>query len=305
MKTITITIILIGLFTITQSQNTKKMNKLTDFEKYVIIDKGTEKPFTGEYYNHKEKGTYVCKQCDAPLYKSDDKFDSHCGWPSFDDEIPGAVKRKTDADGRRTEITCANCGGHLGHVFLGENFTPKNTRHCVNSVSLKFIPESTKTIQTVYFAGGCFWGTEYYFNKKEGVISTSVGFIGGATKNPTYKEVCTGTTGHAEVVAVTYNSAKVSYEDLAKLFFEIHDFTQVNRQGPDIGDQYRSEIFYSSDKQKEITEKLIEYLTNKGYKVATRLTKATEYYEAENYHQDYYDNKGKMPTCHFYEKKFD
>ena len=280
-------------------------NKLTPEEENVIINKGTERPFTGEYYKNIEKGTYICKRCNAPLYKSSDKFESECGWPSFDDEIKGAVKRVNDKDGKRTEIICNNCGAHLGHVFLGEGFTNKDTRHCVNSISLKFIKDTTELkTEKAIFAGGCFWGVEYYFQKEKGVKSTRVGFIGGSKDNPTYKEVCTGKTGHAEAMEVTFDPSQTDFETLAKLFFEIHDFTQVNRQGPDIGEQYRTEIFYTNDSQKTITEKLIKSLTDKGYKVSTKITKATTFWIAEDYHQHYYEKNGHEPYCHTRHKIF-
>jgi peptide methionine sulfoxide reductase msrA/msrB len=280
-------------------------NKLTPEEEKVIIHKGTEPPFSGKYYKYTEDGTYVCKRCGAPLFRSEDKFEAGCGWPSFDDEIPGAVKRIPDADGIRTEIVCANCGAHLGHVFSGEGFTDKDIRHCVNSISLDFVPADTETkTQKAYFAGGCFWGTEYLLQETEGVISTRVGYMGGHKKNPTYKEVCSGTTGHAETVEVVFDPSKTSFEKLAKLFFEIHDPTQVNRQGPDVGNQYRSAIFYVDDNQKQVAEKLIKTLESKGYQVVTELTKADTFWVAEDYHQDYYETSGQQPYCHAYEKRF-
>jgi peptide methionine sulfoxide reductase msrA/msrB len=279
-------------------------NILSAEEKAVIIDKGTERPYIGKYVDNKANGTYICRQCDAPLYKSDDKFDSHCGWPSFDDEIKGAVTRQVDADGQRTEITCSNCGAHLGHVFIGEGFTNKDTRHCVNSISMKFIAEMKTKIEKAYFASGCFWGTEYHFMKAKGVVETTVGYMGGHTEYPTYKEVCTGESGHAETTEVLFDNTITNYDEMVKLFFETHDFTQVGGQGPDIGDQYRSVIFYTSEEQNHIAEKYIGILTTKGYKVATKLVQATIFWSAEDYHQEYYDKKHGSPYCHIYQKIF-
>jgi len=288
---------------IANAQVNMPYNKLTPFEQKVILHKATEPPWSGKYVNHHEDGTYRCKQCNTPLYRSDNKFDSGCGWPSFDDAIPGAVKRIPDADGVRTEIVCANCGGHLGHVFTGEGFTPKNTRHCVNSASLNFVPGESETDRAV-FASGCFWGVEYHFQKLPGVISTTVGYTGGHKENPTYQEVCSGTTGHKEAVEIKFNPEKIAYTDLLKLYFETHDFTQTDGQGPDIGEQYLSYIFYTSDEQRRVAEKLITILREKGYPVATKLEPATTFWEAEEYHQDYYQNNGKQPYCHIYRKIF-
>ena len=297
------------IFMVSCSQNEgmkeKKLNPLTEAEAAVIIHKGTERPFSGKYLNNKESGVYTCKRCDAPLYQSEDKFDSECGWPSFDDEIENAVKRVPDADGRRTEIVCANCGAHLGHVFEGERFTDKNIRHCVNSISMNFVPKISEVkLDTAIFAAGCFWGVEYYFQKANGVVSTQVGYIGGKTQNPIYQEVCYENSGHAEAIEVVFDANKISFDDLCKLFFEIHDFTQVNRQGPDVGEQYRSEIFYLNEQQKTSAQKWMDILKDKNYKVATKLTSASTFWKAEEYHQEYYTKKGGVPYCHSRKKIF-
>ena len=274
---------------------------LTDFEKSVILKKGTERAFTGKYNDHFEAGTYVCRQCGAALYRSDSKFKSQCGWPSFDDEIPKAVKRTPDSDGQRTEITCAACGGHLGHVFLGEELTAKNVRHCVNSISLVFRPARQQAV----FAGGCFWGVEHLFQKVDGVSEAVSGYTGGSVKNPTYRQVCTGQTGHAEAVRIVFDPGKVSYEKLARLFFEIHDPTTKDRQGPDMGTQYRSAVYYADKEQKAVAEKLIAQLRDKGYKVVTEVVPAVEFYPAEDYHQDYFTKHPDHAICHAPVPRFD
>jgi peptide methionine sulfoxide reductase msrA/msrB len=281
-----------------------KSKKLTEFEKYVLIDKGTERPNTGLYTHFKQEGTYHCKQCGAALYRSSDKFDSGCGWPSFDQEVTGAVTRVPDADGRRTEIICTTCQGHLGHVFHGENYTPKNTRHCVNSVSVRFAPKESSDYREVVFASGCFWGTEYFLARSPGVIKTLVGYCGGQTENPDYESVCSGKTGHVECVQVTYDPKVTDFETLAKVFFETHDFTQTDGQGPDRGSQYLSVLFYGDDHEKQIAEALVKVLQEKGFKVATSLRPSEKFWPGEEYHRDYYERRGEVPYCHRYRKVF-
>ena len=290
------------------------LNNLTPQERQVIVNKGTERAFSGKYVNTKERGVYTCKVCDTPLYKSDDKFNSHCGWPSFDDAIKGAIKHQLDKDGQRVEILCANCNAHLGHVFKGEGMTNKNVRHCVNSISLKFekkknktvlnLMESTSTIKKAYFAGGCFWGVEYHLESIKGVKDAISGFMGGTQKNPAYYDVIRKNTGHLETVEVIYDASKVSYETLAKAFFEIHDPTQTNGQGPDIGSQYLSAIFVSNEEEQRTIKKLIHILEQKGLNVATKILKRSDFYKAEDYHQNHYEKKGSKPYCHAYIKRF-
>lgn len=284
----------------------KKINQnLTPEEEKVIIHKSTEPPFSGKYWNFNETGTYICKNCKAELYKSTDKFNSNCGWPSFDDEIPNAIKREVDADGRRIEILCNNCGGHLGHVFEGERLTKKNIRHCVNSLSVEFVPAQMQAnFEKATFAAGCFWGVEALFKQLNGVVSTKVGYTGGHTINPTYEEICIGNTGHYEAIEVIFDKTIINYKQVVEYFFEIHDATQTNGQGPDIGEQYLSVIFYNDNSQKEISENIIKYLNEKNYKIATKLIQTTVFFPAENYHQDYYTKKGTKPYCHFRRKIF-
>ena len=276
--------------------------ELTPFEESVIVHRSTEAPFSGEYVDEFSEGTYFCKRCGAALYNSDSKFHSGCGWPSFDSEIEGAVERRPDPDGNRTEIVCANCGGHLGHVFEGEGFTPLDTRHCVNSVSLLFV--TAEKLERAAFAGGCFWGVEHQFKQVEGVLETTAGYTGGETENPEYGQVCSGITGHAEAVEVVFDNTKVTFEELARLFFEIHDPTTPDRQGVDVGSQYRSAVFYTSGEQLETLEQLMDELRENGYDPVTQLQPLDEFWPAEDYHQDYYSKSGGSSMCHVRTDRF-
>lgn len=275
---------------------------LTPFERHIIVDKGTEAPFSGQYNQFKEEGTYYCRRCNEPLYSYDAKFDAHCGWPAFDRMLPFAVESQLDNDGERTEILCATCHAHLGHLFVGEQFTPENQRHCVNSASLHF--QEGDPVAAAYFAAGCFWGVEYLFGALKGLQGVTSGYSGGTLANPTYQDLLGGQSGHLETIEVLYNPQAISYEALAKYFFEIHDPTQQDGQGPDIGEQYKSVIFYRNRHQFDTALRLIETLAAKGYAIATELRPAAPFYPAEPYHQNYYRVRKTLPYCHSYTKRF-
>jgi peptide methionine sulfoxide reductase msrA/msrB len=299
---------------LTQARIDELAKKLTPEEAQVILSKGTERAFCGNLVDNHKDGVYVCRLCGLPLFDSSAKFDSGSGWPSFFQPFaPGHVHEETDSSHgmTRTEITCARCGGHLGHVF-NDGPRPTGLRFCLNSASLTFFekgqtlpPESSPILtETAYFAGGCFWGVEDRFQQIPGVIDAVSGYQGGTTKNPTYEQVCRGDTGHAETVKVVFDPARVSYPTLLAYFFKFHDPTQLNRQGPDHGTQYRSAIFTTSDAQTQAAAAFIAAQSTtdrfKGRKIATQVTPITPttpapFHEAESYHQDYDAKHG--TTC--------
>jgi peptide methionine sulfoxide reductase msrA/msrB len=281
------------------------LNSLTPEEEQIIVNKGTEAPYSGKYENFNEEGIYACRRCDAYLYRSGDKFDAQCGWPSFDDAVLGAVRSSPDADGLRTEITCTRCGAHLGHVFLNENLTPKNARYCVNSISMKFVPQKESAPkEEAYFGGGCFWCTEAAFKMIKGVNSVLPGYAGGNSsadgEDPKYEEVSTGSTGHAEVVKVEFDPTVISYEAMLEVFFTVHDPTTLNRQGNDVGTQYRSVIFYKDDLQKELAEGFIKKLEAEkvfSNPIVTEVKPLLKFHKAEEYHQNYFAKNPSVGYC--------
>lgn len=282
-----------------------KTTSLTPLQYNVIINKATEYPFTGEFTDADTNGSYLCRNCGIALFRSTNKFHSGCGWASFDDEIAGRVRHQPDHDGMRVEIVCDKCNGHLGHIFTGEGFTSRNQRYCVNSASLDFVADMVvNQTEEIILAAGYFWGVEYYLKKIPGVLLTEVGYCGGHINNPIYDDVKKQITGHLEVVRVVWDSEKQNLETILKTFFEIHDPEQIDGQGPDIGNQYLSAIFYYDNNQKQSAENIMNLLTNNGYKLATQLRTAEPFWIGEKYHRDYYNQKGTLPYCHGYTKRF-
>jgi peptide methionine sulfoxide reductase msrA/msrB len=291
-------------------ERVKELASKLDAEAFRVTQQsGTERAFCGNLVDNKKDGTYCCVVCGLPLFASGDKFHSGTGWPSFFSPVDRAhvAEREDNSHGmERVEINCARCGAHLGHVFE-DGPKPTGLRYCLNSAALKFyekgseMPSESKPMktETAYFAGGCFWGIEHIFQQAPGVLSAESGYMQGKTEKPTYQQVCAGDTEHAEAVRVVFDPTVITYRQLLQGFFKMHDPTQVNRQGPDAGTQYRSGVFCATPQQLEEARAYVaELAAQKVFRkpIATQVELAKTFFPAEEYHQDYVDKTGR--SCH-------
>ena len=278
----------------------EEWKKLLSPEQFQIARlKGTERAGSGEFCERHEPGLYGCVCCGTPLFDSREKFESGSGWPSFTQPVkPNVIKYEKDSSYGmvRVEVMCSVCDAHQGHVFP-DGPAPSGLRYCINSASMKLLDDQQKE-STLILGGGCFWCTEAVFQRVKGVLTVESGYSGGQIKNPTYREICSGKTGHAEVIKITYDPNIISYEDLLRIFFSTHDPTTLNRQGYDQGTQYRSVIFFENDNEKalaeEIKSEMQEYFDNP---IVTEISKLEAYYAAEKDHQNFYNENGGQPYC--------
>jgi peptide methionine sulfoxide reductase msrA/msrB len=293
--------------------DTKKLNvsdvewkKILSPDLYAVArNSDTERAFTGKMWNSETKGTYYCATCGNKLFKSDQKFTSSCGWPSFfEQENKESITFKDDNSYRmrRIEANCGRCDSHLGHLF-DDGPEPTGKRYCMNAISLDFVPDvvatNSENIDTIVLGGGCFWCVEAVYENLDGVTKVVSGYAGGTVENPSYEEVCTGKTGAAEVIEITYDKTKTNLDEIFKVFFTVHDPTTLNRQGADVGTQYRSAIFYKNENEKKIAQDLIKDLNAEVFsnKIVTTLEPLKKFYKAEEYHQGYYENNKNKPYC--------